>query len=106
MEEGVLDFKNHRLCIVALSVLPNEACWGPKTSSEDLSNVVCWWSRPLTVWVIGHLVEIEYTFSPKDPRPRLSMRVGLLRPVDKQASMVHGSKFRIPIGTSYDEYQA
>ena len=64
--------------------MPGEACWGPITARRDLTDVVCWWSKPLAVWVIGHVAELSYGFSSMDPWPRLTMELELLRGIDRR----------------------
>ena len=84
--------------------MPSEACWGPITARHDLTDVVCWWSRPLTVWLVGHATEMSYGFSSMDPWPRLTMELELLRGIDRRIASNCVDAFNVAKGMTLYDY--
>ena len=85
MRRDLLDWKDNRHATFALTQVPAEVTWGPKTARADLSGQLCWWNTPASLWVTGYIAKFVMTADTREPIPRVVVTLDLMRDVDQAA---------------------
>lgn len=88
-----LDFRSNRLATFSVTRLPQDVCWGPQTPVDDLSHVLCWYGRPIVIWVVGYVRSLTFSVNAEDCLPRIGIAIELCRDDSVSALAVLLRKF-------------
>lgn len=54
----------------------------------DLADVMCWWTAPITVLVVGYVASMAYSATTAQPCPSVTVFLDLARASDEEALQI------------------